>query len=186
MSEGPDVVVAGPRVALGPLRVDLAELQARWVNSDGVRHGLMHYGVSTADTERKWLEDTIKAGTEREPTAAGFTIYDRSDMAPVGNATLFGISHLNGTAKYGIMLGERRGQGLGTEATWLVTGWGFEALALHNVMLQLVDWNVGALRAYERAGFRRIGIRRGAVVSRGVRCDEILMDAIPADRPETL
>lgn len=186
MSETPDVVVEGERVALGPLRIDLAALQARWINSDGVRHGLMHRGISTEETEHRWLEDTIKAGAEREPTAAGFTIYDRSDMAPVGNATLFAINYYSATCKYGVMLGERRGQGLGTEATWLVTGWAFEALALHNVMLELVDWNAGALRAYERAGFRRIGIRRGAVVTRGVRCDEILMDAIPADRPASL
>jgi diamine N-acetyltransferase len=187
VSEGPDVIVAGERVALGPLRLDLAALQARWVNSDGVRHGLMHRAISTEETERKWLQDTINAGaTEREPTAAGFTIYDRSDMAPVGNATLFSISHLNGNSKFGIMLGERRGQGLGSEATWLVTGWAFHTLGLHNVMLELADWNVAALRAYERAGFRRIGVRRGAIVTRGVRCDEILMDAIPADRPASL
>jgi diamine N-acetyltransferase len=186
MSEEPDLLVVGTKVALGPLRRDLAALQARWLNSDGVRHGLLHRGIATQETEEKWIDETVTASAEREPTAAGFMIYDRSDMAPVGNATLFGINHFNAISKYGILLGERRGQGLGTEATWLVLGWAFEALSLRNVMLELIDWNVGAQRAYERAGFRLIGARRGAVVSRGVRCDELLMDAVPEDRPASL
>jgi RimJ/RimL family protein N-acetyltransferase len=146
----------------------------------------MHSGLATQESEEKWIDDTVKAGAEREPTAAGFMIYDRSDLAAIGNATLFSINHSNATCKYGILLGERRGRGFGTEATWLMTGWAFEALSLHNVMLELMDWNVAARRAYERAGFRVIGVRRGAVVSRGVRCDEIFMDAIPEDRPGSL
>jgi diamine N-acetyltransferase len=186
VSEDPDIVLTGAKVALGPLRRDLAAQQARWLNSAEVRYGLLHTGLATQESEEKWIDDNVKEGAEREPTTAGFMIYDLTDMAAVGNATLFGINHANGTAKYGILLGERRGLGLGTEATWLVTGWAFEALSLHNVMLELIDWNVGALRAYERAGFRRIGVRRGAVMSRGVRCDEIFMDAIPEDRPASL
>lgn len=186
MSDEPDIVVTGTKVALGPLRRDLAEEQARWLNSAEVRYGLMHRGLATKESEEKWIDDTVKAGAELQPTAAGFMIYDRTDMAAVGNATLFDINLANATSKFGILLGERRGKGLGTEATWLVTGWAFEALSLRNVMLQLMDWNVGAQRAYERAGFRVIGVRRGAVVSRGVRCDEIYMDAVPEDRPATL
>jgi RimJ/RimL family protein N-acetyltransferase len=37
------------------------------------------------------------------------------------------------------------------------------------------------LTAYERAGFRRIGVRRGARISRGRPTDVVLMDAIPED-----
>jgi RimJ/RimL family protein N-acetyltransferase len=184
--DDPDLVVIGERVALGPLRRERAAEAARWLNSDGVRYGLQHRGLSTAETEEKWIDETIKAGAEREPTAAGFLIYDRSDLMVVGNVTLFDINQSNGTSKFGILLGERRGTGLGTEATWLVTGWAFEALNLHNVLLEVLDWNVGAQRAYERAGFRRVGVRRGGAVSRGVRCDVVLMDAVPEDRPASL
>jgi diamine N-acetyltransferase len=42
-------------------------------------------------------------------------------------------------------------------------------------------WNTAAIRAYEKAGFRRIGVRRKAAMSRGERADVILMDAVPAD-----
>ena len=182
----PDLILVGERVALGPLRRDLAARQARWVNSLDVRYGLQFSALATPETEEAWVDTMVKDGAEREPTKAGFTIYDRSDAAPVGTVSLFGISYRNGTADFGIMLGERRGRGLGTEATWLVLGWAFETLGLHNVKLELLDWNVAAARAYERAGFRRLGVRRGSSLNRGVRRDVIVMDAVPEDRPASL
>ena len=57
----------------------------------------------------------------------------------------------------------------------------FSVLQLRNVMLETLEWNVAALTAYERAGFRRIGVRRGARMSRGRRTDVVLMDAILED-----
>jgi diamine N-acetyltransferase len=177
----PDLIVVGERVALGPLRKDLAATYARWINSAGVRYGLAHYGISTAETEEKWVEDGIKAGAEREPKTAAFTVYDTADGEPVGTVSLFDINYLHGSAKFGIALGDRRGHGLGTEATRLTVRWGFETLGLHNVQLTLMAWNEQAERAYARAGFRRIGVRRGSVWCRGERTDEILMDATPAD-----
>ena len=110
-----------------------------------------------------------------------FTVYDRSDSTPVGTAGLLGIGHAHGNAEFAIALGERRGQGLGTETTRLVLDYAFHVLQLRNVMLETLAWNVAALAAYERAGFRRIGVRRGARISRGQPTDIVLMDAIPED-----
>src|SRR3954452_20514178 len=89
----PDLILVGERVALGPLRRDLAALQARWMNSLDVRSGLQQAGLVTQQTEEAWIDGTAPAGAERQPTAAGFMIYDRSDLAPVGNAVLFSINH---------------------------------------------------------------------------------------------
>ena len=88
---------------------------------------------------------------------------------------------MQGGANLGISLGERRNQGLGSEATRLTLDWGFHVLGLQNVLLETLAWNEAAIRAYEKAGFRRIGVRRKAAMSRGGRADVVLMDAIPAD-----
>jgi RimJ/RimL family protein N-acetyltransferase len=183
--EEPDLIVVGEKVALGPLRPDLAATYARWMNQIDVRRGLDRLGISTPQSEEKWVEDNNKEGAENEPKAVEFTIYDRSDTAPVGTVGLFGIEHVNGLARFGIAIGERRGQGLGTEATRLALDYGFHVLQLRNVMLEVLDWNVAGLTAYERAGFRRIGIRRRAVLSRGRRTDLVLMDAVPEDFGES-
>jgi RimJ/RimL family protein N-acetyltransferase len=160
------------------LRRDLAETYACWVNDLEVRHGLMFAGVVSPQSEETYLDEALKEMAERQPSAAHFTVYDRDDGAPVGTASLMEVNHLAGRARYGILLGERRGRGLGTEATRLVLDWGFTVLGLHNVLLEVMPWNERAIRAYERAGFRRVGVRRGALVSMGERCDELLMDAI--------
>ena len=180
-SEEPDFIVVGEKVALGPLRRDLAGEYARWMNQLEVRRGLDHLGISTAQSQEKWVDESIEKGAKREPEAVEFTVYDRSDSAPVGTAGLFGIVHAHGAAKFGIAIGERRGQGLGTEATRLVLDFAFHVLQMRNVLLETLAWNTAGLTAYERAGFRRIGVRRGAVMSRGQPTDVVLMDAIPED-----
>ena len=176
-----DLLISGERAALGPLRPDLAAAYARWLNDPDVRSGIMRRGIKTPETEGTWVASAMAAAAEPRPTVAHFTIYDVSDFRPVGSAGLFDVDHLMGRASFGILLGERRGRGLGTDATRLVLRWAFDVLALHNVALGAMAWNEGALRAYERAGFREIGRRREALRHVGGRCDEVLMDALAED-----
>ena len=177
----PDFIVVGEKVALGPLRRDLAAVYARWMNQPEVRRGLDHQGIATPQSQEKWVEENLEKGAKRPPEAVEFTIYDRADVTPVGTAGLFKLVHGHGTAEFGIALGERRGEGLGTEATRLALDYAFHVLQLRNVLLETLEWNAAGLKAYERAGFRRIGVRRGAVLSRGRPTDVVLMDAVPED-----
>jgi RimJ/RimL family protein N-acetyltransferase len=185
-SHEPDFIVVGEKVALGPLRRDLAASYARWMNQLEVRSGLVQLNISTAETQEKWVDENVEKGAKREPEAAEFTVYDRSDSAPVGTAGVFDISHAHGTAEFGIFIGERRGRGLGTEATRLVLDFAFSVLHLRNVLLETLEWNVAGQAAYERAGFRRIGVRRGAIMSRGRPTDVVFMDAIPGEFGESV
>jgi len=181
VSADPDLLIAGQRVALGPLRPDLAETYARWENEPEVRFGVEHLAIATPKSQEEWIEESSKAAAKREPESATFTIYDLADRLPVGTSALFHVSYMQSSAHFGISLGERRGQGLGREATRLTLDWGFHVLGLHNVLLEALAWNTAAIRAYERAGFRRIGVRREAAMSRGERADVVLMDALRAD-----
>jgi RimJ/RimL family protein N-acetyltransferase len=51
-------------------------------------------------------------------------------------------------------------RGLGTEATRLIVGYGFEHLGLHRISLEVYAFNPRARRAYERVGFRPEGVLR--------------------------
>jgi RimJ/RimL family protein N-acetyltransferase len=177
----PDFIVVGEKVALGPLRSDLADLYARWMNQLDVRRGLDYLGIASAQSQEKWVEDNLEKSAKGTPEVVEFTIYDRSDSAPVGTAGLLRIDHGHRNAEFGIAIGERRGQGLGTEATRLALDFAFNVLGLRNVLLEALEWNVAGTTAYERAGFRRIGVRRGAVMSRGRPTDVVIMDAVPED-----
>jgi diamine N-acetyltransferase len=180
-SHEPDLIVVGERVALGPLRRDLAADYARWLNQLEVRRGLDQMGIASPETQEKWVENNLERSAKSEPEAVEFTVYDCNDSAPVGTAGLLRIVHAHGDAEFAIALGERRGQGLGTEATRLVLDFAFNVLQLRSVLLETLEWNVAGLAAYERAGFRRIGVRRGARISRGQPTDVVLMDAVPED-----
>lgn len=176
-----EYLIEGERAALGPLRRDLADAYATWMNRVEVKSGLTNLGILERQTEEAWLDETMKANAQVEPPAANFTIYDRSDGAPVGICALMDISHRHRRAKFGIVLGERRGRGLGTEATRLTLDWGFNVLSLVNVLLEVYPWNAGAIRAYEKAGFRLVGRRRRALLHHGRRWDEIYMDALASE-----
>ena len=185
-NDKPDLIVVGEKVALGPLRRDLAATYARWMNQRDVRRGLDHLGISTPESQEKWVDTNAEKGAKREPEAVEFTVYDRTDSTPVGTAGLFHIAHAHGTAEFGIAIGERRGQGFGTDATRLVLDFAFHVLQLRNVLLETLAWNAAGLTAYERAGFRRVGVRRGAIVSRGQPIDMVIMDAVPEDFGESV
>ena len=166
-NEEPDFIVVGDKVALGPLRRDLAADYARWMNELDVRRGLDYLGVATPESQEKWVDENLERSAEHEPKVVEFTVYDRTDSAAGRHRRAAGDPHAHGCAELGIVIGERRGQGLGTEATRLVLDFAFHVLQLRNVMLETLEWNVAGLTAYERAGFRRIGVRRGARISRG-------------------
>jgi hypothetical protein len=59
-----------------------------------------------------------------------------------------------------------------------VLDWAFTVMGLRNVLLVTFSWNLPAIRAYSKAGFREIGRRRGTVVTLGQRYDQVLMDAM--------
>jgi hypothetical protein len=103
-SHEPDFIVVGEKVALGPLRRDLAACYARWMNQLEVRRGLDQMGIATPESQEKWVEENIEKGAMRAPQVVEFTVYDRTDSAPVGTAGLLDIGHANGTAEFAIII----------------------------------------------------------------------------------
>ena len=179
-SEQPVLNVVGELVALGPLRADLLPLYGRWINDFGT---LRMLGIPplpvTAEKEREWYEGRAKESENH----VMFTSYERETGRPIGNTALHDLDHRNGSASFGIMIGEPdcRGRGYGTETTSLMLDYAFTALGLRNVMLTVFAFNPGGLRAYEKAGFKKIGRRRECRVVGGKVHDEIYMDCLVSE-----
>jgi diamine N-acetyltransferase len=174
-----EFLVSGERAALGMLRREHLSRLAAWFNDPEVRRGLAHRGIVNEEAETAWYERTSAAAGEPRPAEVAFAIHDASDGELVGVCGLEGIDHNFLRAEFGIFLGQRRGTGIGSDATRLVLDWAFTILGLRNVMLESYEYNDQAIRAYERAGFQVIGRRRDAVRALGRRWDTILMDATP-------
>ena len=176
-----DFILVGERAALGTLSPEHGPALSAWFNDPEVRRGLAHRGIVNVEAEAKWFEDVTEAGRAPRPTIVAFAIHAAGDGELVGACSLEDIDHNFLRAGFGIFMGPRRGVGIGTDATRLALDWAFHIIGLRNVMLETYDFNVAAVRAYERAGFRVIGRRRDAVRVLGRRWDSLLMDATAED-----
>jgi len=96
-----------------------------------------------------------------QPDRLDLAVVDRSSDRCVGEAVLNQWDPGNHSCNFRIMIGPAgRGRGLGTEATRLIVGYGFERLGLHRISLEVYAFNPRARRVYEKAGFRAEGVLR--------------------------
>ena len=59
--------------------------------------------------------------------------------------------------------------------------YGFTALGLHNVLLQVYEPNIAGQRAYAKAGFRECGRRHASYRMGGRAWDVIMMECLATD-----
>lgn len=77
--------------------------------------------------------------------------------------------------RIGIFQPAERGKGIGSWAVECTRDFAFESLQLHRLELNVFSFNPRAERAYRKAGFKREGVRRDAVLDGESYRDDILM-----------
>lgn len=113
---------------------------------------------------------------------AGFSVVSAEDGELCGHVTLYGAALPARAAEFAIMIAPKfTGRGLGSAATALMLRYAFEELGLNRVGLKVWSYNDRAIRAYERAGFKKEGARRQAVFHAGRFHDEVLMSVLAED-----
>jgi RimJ/RimL family protein N-acetyltransferase len=146
--------IAGALVALAPLRPADAPLWERWL-SDPVTTRYLYGRRGPPDTLatlaelRSWGRQALA-----DPQLVAFGIEEVGEGTVIGNARLQLWAW--GRARFSILIGEadHRGSGQGTEATALVCRYAFERLGLREVILDVDQRNLAAVRAYLRVGFK--------------------------------
>lgn len=89
-----------------------------------------------------------------------------------------------GTFSIGIFAPERRGVGLGQEATGAVVRWGFVELRLHRIELEVLASNDRAIGCYRACGFVHEGTRRQAELYPDGWHDFVVMGMLREDLPD--
>jgi RimJ/RimL family protein N-acetyltransferase len=174
----PPVNLVGERVALGPLSRALLPRYQAWMN-DVATQGWAGFPARpepfTDERMAQWYE---RAATDQE--RLWFTVYETGAWRAVGFCVLRDIDHRHRTAEFGLTIGDRsdRGKGYGTEAVTLLLDLAFTGLGLHNVQLQVYEFNRAGLRAYQKAGFKEIGRRRRAYFMGRRFWDVVYMDCL--------
>jgi RimJ/RimL family protein N-acetyltransferase len=106
-------------------------------------------------------------------------VVERSTGGCVGEAVLNEWDPANETCSFRIALDARvHGQGLGTEATRLIVGYGFERLGLNRISLEVYAFNPRARRTYEKVGFAAEGVLRESLLWEGERVDATVMSIL--------
>lgn len=77
--------------------------------------------------------------------------------------------------RIGIYHSAERGQGIGTWATEVTRDFAFEELKLHRLELDVYSFNPRAEKAYVKAGFKREGVLKDAIMDGAKYADDILM-----------
>ena len=85
------------------------------------------------------------------------------DGVHIGNCTCYNIDTLHNEAELGIMIGDRDywGKGYGADAVKTFMQFIFDELGMKRICIHTLDWNIRALKCFEKSGFTECGrIRR--------------------------
>lgn len=136
------------------------------LNNPLVQEGQGTFTPVSEKAARKYFDE------ESDPDSGDFRfIIETKEGVGVGQVVLMRIDRQNrrGQAALCIWNPDNWGRGYATEATGLLLKFAFEELCLHKVSLHngVFEFNKGAIKVYEKCGFRREGIRREEYFHKG-------------------
>lgn len=158
---------------LRPIRGSDAE--AYWAQGFGVDPEVDRLTGSRSDFTREEVLAYFHRCLEAE---------DRADFLIIGpDGRILGESVVNeidwktrcGNFRIALFHSDSCGKGIGSWAVRMTRDFAFETLGLHRLELDVFSFNPRAVRAYEKAGFQREGVRREAVLDGTTYGDDILM-----------
>jgi RimJ/RimL family protein N-acetyltransferase len=124
---------------------------------------------------KKQYEELDKDAEKRD--AFNFALRLKADDRLIGFTRLYRIEWTHGTASLQIGLGDRndRGRGYGTETLRMLLRYAFDEINLYRLAASTVEYNIGAIRFFERAGFVVEVRRRQAIQRDGKRWDAVML-----------
>lgn len=175
----PNPLVRGERVYLRAIEPDDAEFVHRWYEDAETARLMGEFPRSLA----RRRADAATASTEPNRDWFAFIICRLADDRPVGRADVFEFDRVNGSAGFGLMIGEHeaRGGGLGVDAVNAIVDFCFGQLRVERLWLVTDGVNLRAQHVYEKAGFAHEGRLRRAFYQDGKFQDDIRMAMLRSD-----
>ena len=140
-------------IYIRPLEISDAEVSFRWRNDEEVWRLTQNRPKDqvTAEMELEWIRKVLVRTNEMR-----FAICLTETNEYIGNVQLTDINSYQ--AQFHIFIGNKQywGKGIGAIATRKMINYGFDELKLQSVYLFVNEENVPAIKAYEKAGFRKI------------------------------
>lgn len=168
----------GERIYFRPIELGDAALLTVWLNDPENWKTLGRSNPINQLREQAYIENLYKSDTD-----VSFGVALKKNDRLIGCCGLHGISAINRSAEFGILIGDRSRQGLGfgTETTRLMLRYAFEERNLNRVELSVFADNERGIRAYKAAGFVLEGRNREAYFRNGAYHDGLRFAILRSD-----
>ena len=170
-------IIRGEQVFLRASEREDVPLFVSWLNDADVLRNLSMFVPMSDAGEAAWFDRMLAA---QGKTDYHFVICLLADARPIGTIGLHGLDLQNGSAEFGIAIGEKAewNKGYGTDALRAICDFGFGVVRLERIGLYVYAGNDRARRSYEKAGFTHEGILRRAHFARGEHLDVHVMSLL--------
>lgn len=163
------MILKGKKVILRPVKIKDAPRYVKWFNNPAVNKFLSRRKL-TLKEEKKWIKNQKKS--KQDKTFAIETFKGEH----IGSTSIT-ISEWNKCGRFGIMIGDRRywNRGFGSDAINTMLDYGFKALRLNRIQLEVFSYNRRAFAVYKKAGFKKEGVQRKHCLHKGRYYDTFFM-----------
>ncbi|MFC4075749.1 GNAT family N-acetyltransferase [Salinithrix halophila] len=147
----------GNRIILRPLEGKHAEFFYESMQRQETRRLTGTQRVHSLEGVRSFIESV-----QKDASRVDLVIFHKEEERPLGELALMEMDPFNRHALLRIAIDrpEDRGKGYGSEALEVLLEYAFGVLQLHRIELEVFAFNASAIRAYEKVGFKKEGIRR--------------------------
>ena len=164
----------GQLVRLSSCRPEDAEALALWSeDAEYLRNVDTDFAVPRS-------AESFQHSGEKSSNGVEFHLRTLENDKLIGFVALFGIEWNNQCGRLAIGIGDPnfRNKGYGTDALRVILRYAFCELNLHRVGLDVISYNLRAIRAYKKVGFSVEGTMREAVLRDGEKYDRIMMSIL--------
>jgi len=178
-------MIYGERLRLRPAEREDLPTFVSWLADPEVRRGIHRHLPMSLAQEDIWFEDMIKRPVDQQTLVIETKPGKKWNL--IGTCGFHNIDWRVRSAELGILIGEKKewNKGYGTETMLLLLKHGFLVLNLNRLDLLVYEDNLGAVRAYEKAGFVHEGRMREAHFSDGEYKDVLLMSVLRSEWNKT-
>lgn len=112
-----------------------------------------------------------------------FAVETLEDGRFIGGCGIKALDWKNSRLEVGIFIGDKRlrGKGYGTDAMRVMVAFIFNEMNINKIKLQVLAFNKGAIRSYEKVGFREEAILKDEVYRQGSYHDVVVMSIFSRD-----
>lgn len=160
------------KIFIRPLEIEDMTSFYHAIRDDEIRYMTGTKAIHSMEELRKYYYHTIKDDSRRD---MAICLHESREL--IGDFSVMDIDGQNRKAGFRIALHDPRyfGQGYGTEAVGLALDYAFGDLGLNRLQLEVYSHNPRAIRAYEKAGFKKEGVLRESLLVDGTYSDEVIM-----------